>query len=57
VFAIDVQSGEKKLWRSFELPDPAGVRLMGFVITRDARSYAYGYIRIVDELYLVEGLK
>lgn len=57
VFAIDVQSGERQLWRTFELPDPAGVRLMGFVITRDARSYAYGYMRFLDELYLVEGLK
>jgi Tol biopolymer transport system component len=57
VFGIDVQSGDRQLWKSFELPDPAGVRLMGFVITRDARSYAYGYFRVLDELYLVDGLK
>jgi len=57
VFSIDVQSGETKLWRSFEVPDPAGVRVSNFMITRDARSYAYGYMRFLDELYLVEGLK
>ncbi len=57
VFGINAQSGERQLWRTFEVPDPAGVRLMGFVITRDARSYAYTYFRILDELYLVEGLK
>jgi hypothetical protein len=28
-----------------------------FVVTRDAGSYAYGYMRILDELYLVTGLK
>jgi Tol biopolymer transport system component len=57
VFSIDVQSGEKKPWRSFEVPDPAGVRVSKFIITRDARSCAYGYMRFLDELYLVEGLK
>jgi Tol biopolymer transport system component len=57
VFGIDVQSGERRLWRTFEVPDPAGVRVSNFLVTRDARSYAYGYLRILDELYLVEGLK
>ena len=57
VFGMDVQSGARRLWRTFEAPDPAGLRGMTCVVTRDARSYAYGYIRILDELYLVEGLK
>jgi len=45
------------LWKTFELPDPAGAQIAAFIITRDACSYAYGYFRILDELYLVEGLK
>jgi Tol biopolymer transport system component len=57
VFGIDVQSGERRLWKTFEVPDPAGVRVSDFVVTRDARSYAYGYMRVLDELYLVESLK
>jgi hypothetical protein len=57
VFGIDVQSGTKQLWKTFEVHDPAGVRVYDFVVTRDARSYAYGYMRFLDELYLVEGLK
>jgi Tol biopolymer transport system component len=57
VFGIDVQLGKRQLWKTFEVPDPAGVRGMAFVVTRDARSYAYGYARVLDELYLVEGLK
>ena len=57
VFGIDVQSGNRQLWKTFEVPDPAGVRVSNFLATREARSYAYGYLRILDELYLVEGLK
>jgi hypothetical protein len=57
VFGIDVRSGTRQPWKTFEVPDPAGVGTMTFIITRDARSYAYGYVRNLDELYLVEGLK
>ncbi len=57
VFSIDVQNGKRRLWKTFEVPDPAGVRVSNFLVTRDARSYAYGYMRFLDELYLVEGLK
>ena len=57
VFGIDVESGERRLWRTFEVPDPAGVLMITCLITPDGRSYAYGYVRELDELYLVEGLK
>ena len=57
VFSIDIQSGKRQLWRTFELPDPAGALIAAFFVTRDMRSYAYGYFRILDDLYLVEGLR
>ena len=57
VFGVDIHSGERRLWRTFEVPDPAGARVSNLVLTRDAHSYAYGYMRILDELYLVEGLR
>jgi Tol biopolymer transport system component len=57
VFCIDVESGKRQLWKTIEVPDPAGAHMYGFLITRDACSYAYGYMRTLDELYLVEGLK
>ena len=57
VFAIDVQSGERKLWKIFEVPDPAGVTVITCLVTPDGRGYAYGYMRSLDELYLVKGLK
>ena len=55
--AVDVETGRTKLWKTIEVPDPAGVRLGTIRMTRDARSYAYGYTRGIGELYLVEGLK
>ncbi len=36
---------------------PAGALIATFFVTRDMRSYAYGYFRILDDLYLVEGLR
>jgi Tol biopolymer transport system component len=57
VFAVSVESGQRRLWRSFEVPDPAGAIGAAFVVTRDARAYVYGYLRFLDELYLVEGLR
>ena len=44
-------------WKTFELPDPAGARIGRILITLDARSYAYGYVHVLEELYMVEGLK
>jgi hypothetical protein len=57
VLGLSAESGERRPWRSFEVPDPAGAVGGAFVITRDARAYAYGYVRFLDELYLVEGLR
>jgi len=57
VFGIDVESGKRQLWRTIEIPDPAGAHMHSFIVTPDARGYAYGYMRILDELYLAEGLR
>jgi dipeptidyl aminopeptidase/acylaminoacyl peptidase len=54
---IDVLTGRRRPWRTIEAPDPAGVYMGYFLVTPDQRSYAYGYLRFLDELYLVEGLK
>jgi hypothetical protein len=57
VFSLDIQSGKRQLWKTFELPDPAGAAIVNCIITRDARSYAYCYFRFLDELYVLSGLK
>jgi len=58
MFRIDVATGDRRPWRDIAPADLAGVSLMmRIVLTRDARSYAYGYLRALSELYLVDGLK
>jgi hypothetical protein len=57
VFAIDLASGTRTLWRTFGPEDRAGVgSLTRICLTRDTKSYAFGYSRALSELYLVDGL-
>ena len=58
VVRIDLASGKEDAPREFAPADPTGVvDLFGFHVTRDARSYAYSYGRILSDLYVVEGVK
>jgi eukaryotic-like serine/threonine-protein kinase len=58
VFAIDLRSGRRELWRELAPEDRAGVpALTRICLTRDANSYAFGYLRTLSELYLVDGLR
>ena len=55
---IDVDSGQRTPWKEIAPADPAGIwSMMRVMITRDGKSYAYGFSRSLSELYLVEGLK
>jgi serine/threonine protein kinase/Tol biopolymer transport system component len=58
VFQLELSSGHRKLWKELVPADAAGIdTIRGINITPDARSYVYGYIRTLSDLYLVEGLK
>jgi eukaryotic-like serine/threonine-protein kinase len=55
---VDVRSGRRVLWREITPPDPTG--LLGpvsIVIAPDGRSYAYNFLRVLSDLYLVTGLR
>jgi dipeptidyl aminopeptidase/acylaminoacyl peptidase len=55
---VDVRSGKRSSWREFRAPDPAGVLgIAPVVISPDGRSYVYSYRRLLDELYVVNGLR
>jgi serine/threonine protein kinase len=54
---MNLDSGRRVPWKRFSVPDSAGVRVRGLVMIPDGRSYAYGYFRWLDHLYLAEGLK
>jgi serine/threonine protein kinase/Tol biopolymer transport system component len=58
VYRVDVQSGQRALWRDLMPTDPSGVENIGpILITPDAQTCVFGYHRNLADLYLVEGLK
>jgi eukaryotic-like serine/threonine-protein kinase len=58
VYRLDLQTGQKTLWKQLMPSDPAGVESLGpILLTPDAKACVYGYHRILSDLYLVEGLK
>jgi len=58
VSRMEIASGKRELLKELQPPDINGVTSMGPVqITPDGKYYAYGYDRILAEMYLIEGLK
>ena len=60
VYLVDIRTGERRLWKTFVPPDPAGVEnTFGEWVmpTPDGQSYSYSYRRNLSELYLVDGVK
>ncbi len=55
---LDVASGKRRPWKELTPPDPAGVLAIGpILLSADGQSYAYSYRRMIDDLFLVEGLR
>jgi Tol biopolymer transport system component len=58
VYRLEVATGRKEIWKELMPFDAAGVTAISPpLVTPDGKSYAYGYIRMLSDLYLVEGLK
>ena len=58
VFRVDVSTGQRTFWRSFEPADSAGIdTIRGVALSADNKAYVYGYSRTLSDLYLVQGLK
>jgi Tol biopolymer transport system component/predicted Ser/Thr protein kinase len=58
VFRIDVATGQRTFWRSFEPADSAGIdTIRGVLVSADNKAYVYGYSRTLSDLYQVQGLK
>jgi eukaryotic-like serine/threonine-protein kinase len=60
VFRVDLASGSRVLFKKIVPADAAGIVFPGFgfgAFTPDGKYYAYSYIRVLDELYAVEGLR
>lgn len=58
VYRLELATRRKEVWKVLAPSDLTGVQHIGRVqMTPDASSYAYGHVRQLSELYLVEGLK
>jgi len=58
VWVLDAETGRRTLWKELVPADPAGVlTILGVVTTPDRQFYAYTYLRLLTELYVVEGLE
>ena len=55
---LDIASGRRTLVREVAPVDRTGVlRALGATVTDDSRAYAYRYIRVVSQLFAVEGAR
>jgi hypothetical protein len=55
---LDLETGRTELVRTLVPPDKAGVQpIAAPIVTRDGRTYAYTYIRLLGDLYVAKGLK
>ena len=62
VHRIDLTTGQRQKWMTPSIPDLAGVMHVGpgfdaVLLAADGRAYAYSYLRMLSDLYLVEGLR
>jgi WD40 repeat protein len=58
VLRLDLRTGTRVPWLELGPADRAGVhRPWGLALTPNGRFYAYAYIRLLRDLYIVEGLK
>jgi hypothetical protein len=59
VFRVDLMTGARDLWKTLTPSDPVGVEDMRetVVITPDAQSYCYSYMRRLGDLFVVDGLR
>jgi hypothetical protein len=55
---VHLRSGRRESVRTLLPPDPAGtVDILRVVMTPDAQSYAYTFVRALSSLYLVDGIR
>jgi hypothetical protein len=58
IFKVDVATGKRELWKTIMPVDRAGlITIDNFVMTPDARAYAYSFQRILTNLEIVDGLR
>ena len=58
VSQFELATGRKTRWKQLMPPEPSGVGIVSpILVTPDGKSYAYGFVRTISDLYVVEGLR
>jgi Tol biopolymer transport system component len=58
IFRLDVASGRRTPWKEIAPEDPTGVPAVATILpTPDGSAWAYHYLRLLSELYVVERLE
>ncbi len=58
VFRLNILNGQRKFFKEITVPDGPGTCEMSHVLFNpDGSAYAYGYVRLLSDLYLVSGLR
>ena len=55
IYKVDIASGKRTLWKTIGADTGAMREISGAIVTPDGKSYAYGYLVVNSELYLMEG--
>jgi hypothetical protein len=55
---VNAFTGERRPWKTIQPADPVGIdTVLRILVTPDGKSYCHDYVRVLSELYIVEGLK
>ena len=58
IFRLNLQSHRQEAWKTISPEDTAGAfGIPNIRITPDGKAYAYTFVRYLDDLFLVKGLK
>ena len=59
VLRVELATGNRVRWKTLTPSDPVGVEDMreSVVLTPDAQSYCYSYLRRLGDLFVADGLK
>jgi Tol biopolymer transport system component len=55
---VNAATGERRPWKTIQPADPVGIEtVVRILVTPDGKAYCHDYVRLLSELFVVEGLK
>jgi hypothetical protein len=54
---IEIATGRREAWKTIQPADPVGVEaILRILVTPDGKAYCHDYVRLLSDLFIVEGL-